>query len=412
MKTVGIIAEYNPFHNGHQWQINQARQLSGAEYVICVMSGNFVQRGELAIFDKWKRAEMAVLGGADLVIELPVVFSVRSAQYFAAGGVRLLNALGIVSYLCFGAEHPDLNILKQIALAIHDKKTLDTLHRNLQLGQTYAAALSNAIHTSHHIPSIILNEPNNILAVEYLRSINQYQATLIPVAVPRRESHYHDTMISGNFASATAVRKSLLCQANTSVQKAIPPSSYDIIEQLITANRGPANAAKLENIILAKLRTATLMDLEQLPDVSEGLHYKLQKSALNASSVQELLAMVKSKRYTNTRLQRILIHTLLGISQNILNEFDQTGPLYARILAFNDRGRKILKEISKSSSLPVITKTTQFLNSVSRSTASLNAMQQMLAYDTLATDIYSLSLPGAPWTRGGLDFRTSPFYKV
>jgi predicted nucleotidyltransferase len=412
MKTVGIIAEYNPFHNGHQWQINQARQLSGADYVICVMSGNFVQRGELAIFDKWKRAEMAVLGGADLVIELPVVFSVRSAQYFAAGGVRLLNALGIVSYLCFGAEHPDLNILKQIAAAIHDKKTLDTLHRNLQLGQTYAAALSNAIHTSYHIPSDILNEPNNILAVEYLRSINQYQATLIPVAVPRRESHYHDTMISGNFASATAVRKSLLSQANTSVQNAIPPSSYDIIEQLITANRGPANAAKLENIILAKLRTANLMDLEQLPDVSEGLHYKLQKSALNASSVQELLAMVKSRRYTNTRLQRILIHTLLGISQNILSEFDQSGPLYARILAFNDRGRKILKEISKNSSLPIITKTTQFLNSVSRSTASLNAMQQMLAYDTLATDIYTLSLPGAPWTRGGLDFRTSPYYKV
>ncbi|QJW44373.1 nucleotidyltransferase [bacterium BFN5] len=412
MKIVGIIAEYNPFHNGHQWQISQARQLTGADYVICIMSGNFVQRGELAVFDKWKRAEMAVLGGADLVIELPVVFSVRSAQYFAAGGVRLLNALGIVSYLCFGTEHPDINILKQIAVAIHDPKTLDNLHRNLQLGQTYAAALSNAIHTSYHIPSTILNEPNNILAVEYLRSISQYQATLIPVAVPRRESHYHDTMISGTFASATAVRKSLLCKENTSVQKAVPPSSYDIIEQVITTDRGPANAAKLENIILARLRTANLIDLEQLPDVSEGLHYKLQKSALNASSVQELLAMVKSKRYTNTRLQRILIHTLLGTSQSILNKFDQTGPLYARILAFNDRGRKTLKEISKNSSLQIITKTTQFLNSVSRSTTSLNEMQQMLAYDTFATDIYALSLPGVPWTRGGLDFRTSPFYKA
>ncbi|GBG54930.1 UPF0348 protein [Sporomusaceae bacterium FL31] len=411
MKTVGIIAEYNPFHNGHQWQINQARKLSGSDYIICVMSGNFVQRGELAIFDKWKRAEMAVLGGADLILELPVVFSVRSAQYFAAGGVRLLNALGNVSHLCFGTEHPDLNILKRIASAIDDKKTLDTLHSNLQLGQTYAAALSNAIHASHNIPFNILNEPNNILAVEYLRSINKYRATLTPIAVPRRESHYHDTIISGTFASATAVRKSLLSHASTSVQKAIPPSSYDIIEQLITTNRGPASAAKLENIILAKLRTANLIDLEQLPDVSEGLHYKLQKSALNASSVQELLTMVKSKRYTNTRLQRILIHTLLGISQNVLNEFDQTGPLYARVLAFNDRGRAILKEFNKNSALPIITKTTQFLSSISRNTANLNAMQKMLSYDTVATDVYALSLPGSPWTRGGWDFRTSPYYE-
>jgi predicted nucleotidyltransferase len=411
MKTVGIISEYNPFHNGHQWQIQQARKLSGCTHVICVMSGNFVQRGELAIFDKWKRAEMAILGGADVVLELPVVFSVRSAQYFATGGIRLLHSLGIVSHLCFGAETPDLSTLWTYAKAIDNKETLEAFRRYLKDGLTYAAALSQAIQTTYNHPIEKLNHPNNILAVEYLRAIRKYAPSIIPIAVERHHAHYHDTNIAGTFASATAIRQALFKEELQTVAQVLPNSSYQIINELFKNKRGPADIAKLENVILAKLRTTSLTQLEQLPDISEGLHYKLQQAALKSGNIGDLLFNLKSRRYPLTRLQRILIHTLLGTSQSLLNEFDLDGPRYARILAFNTQGREIIKELNQHASVPVVTKTSHYLNSLSRNTNTLTKAQQMLAYDTLASDVYTLSLPVSPWTTGAWDFKQSPCYR-
>lgn len=410
MRTIGIIAEYNPFHNGHQWHIEKAREYSGCNYVICIMSGSFVQRGEPAIFDKWKRAEMAVRGGADLVLELPVVWAVRSAQYFAAGGIRLLQALGVVSHICFGAEHADLPALQNIAGAIGDPATMNVFHSNLKAGQTYAAALSNAVHLSRDVPMSMLNQPNNILAIEYLRAIHAFAPGLIPVAVSRQSAGYHDAEITGSLASATAIRRALSRNSVTAIKKAVPPDTYQIIEDLLKTERGPACYARLDNLLLGRLRTASPADLEQLADVSEGLHLKLLNAALLAGSRAELLAKVKSKRYPVTRLQRILIHALIGTTKSKTAEFDQTGPLYARVLAFNDNGRKLIKKIKQTAALPVITKTTRYLNSSSRQHPVPGSLQQMLALDTLATDIYSLSLPAAPWTAGGWDFCQSPVY--
>ena len=210
MQAVGVIVEYNPFHNGHKWHLDAAKQLSGCPFVVGVMSGNFMQRGEPAIFDKFKRAEMAIYGGADLIIELPTVFAVRSAQYFATGGIRLLNSLGIISHICFGAEHADLTLLNKIAKSAEDAEVVKDLHIYLQSGNTYAAALGKALQKNYHTPPDIITSPNNILAAEYLRAIEKFAPQLIPLPVARQQSKYNDTAITAPFASATAIRHALL----------------------------------------------------------------------------------------------------------------------------------------------------------------------------------------------------------
>lgn len=412
MQAVGIIIEYNPFHNGHQWHLQAAKAHSGCPFVVGVMSGNFMQRGEPGIFDKWKRAEMAILGGVDLIIELPTVFAVRSAQYFATGGIRLLHALGVVSHVCFGAEHADLTTLHTIATAIKNEEIIHELHIHLKSGKTYAAALGQALKKHYQISPELIASPNNILAVEYLRAIEKFAPNLIPIPVARQQSQYNDTALTAPFASATAIRQALLqnLSLTNEIKAAIPPTTALLIEQLLKEERGPVTAWDFSNILLAQLRTASLEKLEQLPSISEGLHYKIQECALQATHLKELYTLLKSKRYPYTRLQRILTHSLLGTTKEQLTTFDETGPLYARVLAFNDQGRLLLKQIQQQSNVPIITKTTHFLKSKERNTAKLTPLQTMLSIDTLASDIYALGMPASSWKRGGWDFRYPALY--
>ncbi|SDF76982.1 nucleotidyltransferase [Sporolituus thermophilus] len=412
MQAVGAIVEYNPFHNGHLWHLIQARAITGCPYVIGVMSGNFVQRGEPAILDKWTRAEMAVRCGMDLVLELPYVYAVRSAQYFAAGAVRLLSALGVVTHLCFGAEQADLAYLDKVATALAENKVNASIVRHLKKGGTYAAALSTAVEETGLVTGDTLKLPNNILAIEYLRAIKKYAPELAPVVVPRKAANYHDRTIAGPIASATAIRQTLIAGPKTreSVRQAVPAAALSLLEEKLRVGQGPVTLEQFAPLLLARLRSATAQWLESLPDVSEGLHYKILTAAQTATNLEEVIAAIKSKRYTRTRLQRILIHALLGVTKPDMALFDRTGPLYARVLAFNDQGRLLLKEIQRRTSIPVITKTTRFLNSHSRSRHVLNDLQVMLAYDTLATDLYVLGLPNHHYRSGGWDFRRSPLY--
>ena len=410
IRTVGIIAEYNPFHNGHYWHVEQAKKCSGCDYAVAVMSGHFTQRGEPAAFDKWTRAQMAVAGGIDLVLELPVAFSVRSAQYFAAGGVRLLEGLGIVEYLAFGSENPDLDLLQRSADWHDDVDDPGSLLRSrLNSGITYAAAMAGCMANSG-APVEIISQPNNILAIEYLRAIKLYATSLKPVLIQRRHSHYHDREITSSFASATAIRQALGKNLEA-VRMAVPFASFEIITKQINNKRGPVYYDDFSVPILYKLRTSPTASLAKLPDVAEGLHNKLSTSALKAKSVEELLTFVKSKRYTRTRLQRTLIHTLLGLEKTQIKEFDVNGPLYARVLAFNSKGRELLKAILAHGSIPVVTKLAHYLNSKQRDQFNnLTLLQQMLVFDTLATDIYALAAPDAMWRQGAEDFRHSPLF--
>ncbi|MBP2658543.1 MAG: hypothetical protein H6Q69_1575 [Firmicutes bacterium] len=412
MQAVGVIVEYNPFHNGHKWHIDVAKKRSGCPFVIGVMSGNFVQRGEPAMFDKWKRAEMAIRGGVDLIIELPTVFAVRSAQYFAAGGIRLLHSLGIVSHVCFGAEHADLELLNKIATAANDVNIMNQMHINLQLGNTYASALGQALEKQYNIAGNIISSSNNILAVEYLRAIKKFSPILQPIAVTRQQSKYNDTTITSSFASATAIRQAIIDHMTITdeIKMSVPGTTSEILYDLLSQKRGPVTLSNFSSIILAQLRITSSKQLEKLPSVSEGLHYKIRDSSLLAANIEHLLALLKSKRYTYTRLQRILIHALLGTTQDQLASFDKEGPLYARILAFNQNGRLLLKKMNQTNAIPLITKTTHYLSTKQRDTDTLTPLQQMLSADTLASDIYSLGIPSSSWNMGAWDFRYPALY--
>lgn len=409
IKAVGIIAEYNPFHNGHAWHVAQAKQQSGCGYSIAVMSGHFTQRGEPAAFDKWTRAAMAVSGGVDLVLELPVVFAVRSAQYFATAGIQLLNALGVVSHVAFGAENADRRLLEQAA-AFNTAELGATLRAKLASGITYAAALADCISQSG-VSDSLLTQPNNILAIEYIRAINRYAQSLTPIIIPRRQSHYHDKTVTSPFASASAVRQALISRDIDSLEIAIPQSSLAMIRSQISTGRGPIVYEAFAALILFKLRTAQLLDLAELPDIREGLHHKLATEALKATTVKELLFRIKSKRYSQTRLQRALIHALLGLGKQQIKIFDQCGPQYARVLAFNTKGKSLLKAMATRSQVPIVTKTTHFLNTKQRNhQKNLTRLEQMLSIDTLSSDIYSLGTPQPSQRLGASDFRQSPLY--
>lgn len=411
MRAVGIVAEYNPFHNGHRYHLEETRRLAGDAAIVAAMSGNFVQRGEPALFDKWTRAEMAVRGGVDLVLELPAAYAVRSAQFFAAGAVRLLHSLGVVDRLSFGAEHPDLVALRRLAAANEDESVRAVMRRRLDAGETYAAALGRSLAAASGLPPAMVASPNNILAVEYLRAMERYAPAMVPCPVARRAAHYHDRDVTGEIASATAVRGALLSGRTEAAYGALPGSGRELAERCLAEGRGPVAWGDLALVLLAALRRASVAELAELPDVSEGLEFKL-KAAGGAGGLEELWSVLKSKRYSLTRLQRVLVHALLMTRRTEVAAWDESGPLYARVLAFGERGRHLLRTVARTASVPVVTKTTHFLHGRELYGTELTPLQAMLALDTLATDVYCLGMPSPQWRRGGWDFRQSPLYVV
>ena len=355
---------------------------------------------------------MAVGAGIDLVIELPAVFAVRSAAHFAAGGIRLLNALGVIRAVCFGAEYPDLSTLNALAAAFDSRRTVELLKQNLASGRTYAAALGSALAKDAGVAPEIIAAPNMILAVEYLRAIKNFAPAFRPIPIPRRQAEYHADTVTGPIASATAIRRALynVSADDDLVNSALPASASAVMAAMKTSGRGPVRWGDFDRIILAKLRTAAPEWLENIPEVNEGLHHKLKTAAMAATTCEELIAGIKSKRYSRTRLQRILVHCLLGSDKARIRAFDLSGPLYARVLAFNDQGRRLMRQMAACASIPLITKTTRFLSSKQRDYPELTPLQSMLAIDTVASDIFSLAMSDSRWRCGGADFSTSPRY--
>jgi len=412
MSVIGIIAEYNPFHKGHAYQVAQARRLSEASTVIAVMSGHITQRGEITIFDKWSRAQAAVLSGVDLVLELPAVFAVRSAQYFAAGGVRLLHSLGIVNHLSFGAEEAEIGALSAAAAALDDPKVVELLKAGLDDGKTYAAAMAHALVAGGHSTAKFIIAPNNILGVEYLRALKKYAPEITPLPIRRIGSDYHGTEISGEYSSATAIRQAFrsCLPLSSSVLDTLPPTTIAMTENLFASGWAPTDPSLLDNAVLSRIRRMTDIQLQSVPELSEGLENRLRKAANQAGTKLELMTLLKSKRYPYSRLQRIMAHLLLGSDPAQISGFDQSGPAYARVLALNPRGQAALRRISQHACIPVITKTTAHLNSRTYHSGHFTSLQSMLAFDIAATDIFSLCLPNSINRKGGLDFSRSAFH--
>lgn len=409
MNVVGIIAEYNPFHNGHLFHLQAAKENCDAQYAICVMSGHFLQRGEPALFNKWSRAAMAVSAGADIVFELPCVYACRSAGIFARGGVELLAATGIVTHLCFGSEHGSIQPLKEIALLLAAEPTgfRILLQDQLQQGKSFPAARYTALQEycrliDPHGPQMepeILTHPNNTLGIEYLIALEKLGNPMTPLTIKRCTANYHDQRITGPIASASAIRHLLEVQGLSADLGQVVPSPVDqIMQNCVAQEQGPVFLADFTRMALACLRRATLEELALILDVNEGLEYKLKEAANTASSLEELLTALKSKRYTRTRLQRLLFYCLLNLKKHTAAALDEAGPQYLRVLAFSEQGQTLLKQMRKNAQLPIIHRPAIHTGGSAQS----SLLTRMLLLDILSTDLYVLGCPHPQ--RGGLDY--------
>jgi predicted nucleotidyltransferase len=412
MKTVGIVSEYNPFHNGHKYHIQAAREACGAEYAVCIMSGSFVQRGEPAVFDKWSRAQIAVMNGADLVIELPVVYACQPAEIFASGAVKILNSLGIIDYICFGSELGDTLTLNQVAKLLHNEPEAFSklIKEQLTHGCSYPKAVSKALSSylgeeEQAITDDILKNPNNVLGIEYIKALMSLKSSIEPVAVKRIISGHNDTGITSEIASATAIRSEIRSGGITEkVRFSMPENCIDTIEANIKSGRHPLFLNDFSDILLYRLRMIEEYKLRDYLNVREGIENRLKKYAFKSSDCEELIEAVKTKRYTRTYIQRLLCHLLLDMQKDDIALFKGLEcPAYIRILAFNDNGKGLIKEIKKRSPYPVISKVADFSCKDER-------IKRMFSYDILSTDIYNLAYRTPAYKKGSEDYFTSPFY--
>ncbi len=412
MKTVGIVSEYNPFHNGHKYHIQAAKEACGADFCICIMSGNFVQRGEPSIFDKWSRAKMAVMNGADLVVELPVVFACQPAEIFALGAVKILNGMDIVDHLCFGSELGDTDTLNQLAELLHQEPEAfkRLLREYLDEGASYPNAISRALSTylgkeQQSINDDILKNPNNVLGIEYIKALISLKSKIEPIAVKRIASGYNDKCITGSIASATAVRAEIKNSGiSEAVRRSVPENVLPIIEDLIHEGRHPLYLNDFSDILLYRLRLTEEAELTKYLNVREGIENRLKKCSHTSSDCEELIEAVKTKRYTRTYIQRLLCHLLLDIKKSDVAIFKNLNcPAFIRILAFNENGTKLIKEVKKRSAFPVISKVADFDHPNVH-------IKKMFAYDIAATNIYNLAYRTHSHKKGMEDYLTSPYY--
>jgi len=387
-KVLGIVAEYNPFHNGHKYHLEQSKKISGCDYTVAVIGGNFTQRGDVSLVDKWKKAEMALLSGIDLVLELPVVYTTSSAENFADGAIKLLDSLKIVDTVSFGTETDSLDLLDTIAdvLAKEPKEFVSLLQKELKNGESFPKARENALlqylkGSSQY--SSILKTPNNILAIEYLKALKKRKSRINPIIIKREKTDENSIKIKKGFASSSEIRELISEKGN--VRNLIPKTTFDLLKGTIRDGELVLGLDTYEQAILYNLRKMSLEEISALPDVSEGLENKIKKSANEYSSIEAVIEDVKTKRYTETRIKRILLHSLLDITQKDIEMSKKALP-YARVLAFNAQGKKMISAMSKKNpKLNIIVSVKNFVDK-----SSNKNLLNMLTKDVFATNIYTL----------------------
>lgn len=377
MKIAAVISEYNPFHHGHKYQLDLLKEQYDG--VMVVMSGNFVQRGELAVRDKWTRARCALLGGADLVTELPAEFAVNTAEKFARGAVLTVDASGVVDCLSFGSESGNIDDITDAAKMLNEEppEASKKLGEELKSGMSYPSARAAAYDGI--IKEGLLDKPNNILATEYVRALTDISSRVKPTTIKRIGSDYNDVQIGGRFSSAAAIRE--LMKSGKDYSEFMPKDIWEIINQ----SRG-FDTERIVPLLKYTVLTRGTEYIERINDVGEGLENKIAAAVRDNNSFYEIAQSIKSKRYTMSRIKRILISILLGTEKQF------HAPEYIRILGMNDTGKQIIKEMKTKSSLPVVTKTADFSS-------------PMLKRDVLACDISYLCC-NSPIV--GMDYKTSP----
>ena len=402
MNVIGIIAEYNPFHAGHHIHISMTRELVGKDCpVIAVMSGGFVQRGDFAIFNKWARAEAAVmtLGGADLVLEIQTPFANATAEKFALNGVRMLEACGMVTHLSFGSEAGEVEPLEKIADYLLSDAFNDHIGEYMTGGTTFAAARQKLADKDLGNIAEHMKTPNNTLGIEYIKAIKKEMSRMQPVTVRREGSEHDSEYHEHGIASASKIRSMILGGQAYSAMKFLPEQSIEIAIREISRGTGPISLAMNSFAIMACLRKLKPEDFEKLPDVGEGLHMRIYNMLKNAGNINEAADIIKTKRYSHARIRRILMSAYLSIT----GEAAAMRPQYLRVLAFNDTGRTLLRDMKETSRLPIITKP-----------ADMQQLDEdgkkLFEIEAVCTDLYSICCPSERYRMAGNDYRYSPKY--
>lgn len=403
MNITGIITEYNPLHFGHILHIEKSKEITNCDGIICVMSGNFVQRGLPAIINKWDRAKMALDAGVDLVLELPTLYAISSAEHFAFGAVSTLNSLNIVKNLCFGSEEGNISLIKIISQILSDEpeefKIL--LKEELSKGLTFPKARAKALKSflsKYNNLSIddnellnFLNSPNNILGIEYCKSLIKLKSNINAVTIKREHSNYNDINLNtSKFQSATAIRELLYKNDFLSTKEFLPDFSYNILN----SQEDFSKINEIYNFVKYKIISEP-QSLKNISEATEGLDNKILKEIINSNNLEELIENCKSKRYTYTRISRIICNIFLGITKDF-DLLKKSTPNYIRVLGLSPKGSKILKEIKKNSNITIITKVPNQIE------------DPLLNLDLKATNLYSLLKPSMKLNS---DYLISPIIK-
>ena len=419
MNLLGLVVEYNPFHNGHKYHLEKSKELTKATHTVAIMSGSFLQRGEPALFDKYTRAEMAVKNGVDLVIELPTLYSCQSAEIFSHGAIATLNSLNCVNSICFGSEEGNVKILHTIAeILVKEPQTFKcTLRKYLDEGLVFPIARSKALYdyiSSNNLLDLsenelqkVLNSSNNILGIEYIKSLIKLDSSIKPYTITRIASEYNSKDINSNICSATAIRNSLKDNNDLQlIENVVPSHTFDEIKNKINDNFSPVFDNDFYNI----LSSTIIRDFDNLCDyfeVNEGIENKIYSNIFTSKNLEELINSTKSKRYTMTKIKRTLNNILLGIKrEDVIKVKDLPQIPYIRVLAFNNKGREIIKTIKNSSDIEIITKFSKITH------IDNSLFDTLIKYDLKASNMYNLIYykNNRHLLKGPMDYYLSPKY--
>ena len=401
-KRIGIIAEYNPFHNGHLYQIQKAKELTGADTVIAVMSGNFTQRGDTSLINKFEKAKIALQNEVDMVIELPTIYSISSAENFALGGVKILNEIGNIDYLVFGIEEENLEKLQTIAdvLVNEDNEFKRNIKEELDKGNSYPKAREIALKKvllSENVENI-MQKPNNILAIEYLKALKITNSKIKPFAIKRKNTMHNDENINENYTSGTYIRKLFIENNFNEIKKVVPKYTYERLLELKNLGTYVSSINDFLDIVIYKIRTMTKEEISQIADVNEGLENSIKLASTNCKTIDEIVEKVSTKRYTKTRISRILTYILLDITKSEMEQSKNTNQ-YIRVLGINKKCEGILKTINNDK---LITSLKKFEEN--------NGENQLLNIDKKATEIYTIKYPKS--VQANLDYTSKFIIKI
>lgn len=404
MNVLGIIAEYNPFHNGHRYHLQESVKAVQADCTVCVMSGNFTQRGEPAMADKWVRAAAAVDNGIDLVLELPFAFACNNAEYFAAGAVDILNRMGCVTHLSFGSEAGDLSALSAAAeyLSFETEELKRSIREFSDQGLSFPRARYEAVKKCMgESYSDVLRNANNILAVEYLKQLNLRGSRITPVTVKRYGTGYHDKDTFEDIASASAIRHKLgQAEDLEEVIRFVPNETYQVLQAVDMDVKISFN--HFYKLLIYKILMSDPEQLGSIFSATEGLENRVRKAAAESADMNSLISAILSKRYTYTRIHRLLTHTLVGLDKDSFRSIWSQGANYARVLGFSRKGASLIKTVKKEerNTIPILT-------NINRELSKDSEEWKLLQYDITASDIYNLVAYGEIYSHS--DYVRKPY---